>query len=96
VSSSVDHDAKVTKPLPDEQLNNMDRIFEGTTNLSNGISFHGAGVTGSNVTEEHHEATPTNASSHPNAIVPKINFRVIFSELVPKLVPKSPHLVSSK
>jgi hypothetical protein len=73
VSSSVDHDAKVTKPLPDEQLNNMDRIFEGTTNLSNGISFHGPGVTGSNATEEHHEAAPTNASSHPNAVVPKMD-----------------------
>jgi hypothetical protein len=73
VSSSVDHDAKVTKPLPDEQLENMDKIFEGTANLSNGISFRGSEVNGSNATEEQHEAAPTNASSHVNANVAKMD-----------------------
>ncbi|RCV41113.1 hypothetical protein SEVIR_9G108200v4 [Setaria viridis] len=69
VASSVDHDAKVKKPLPEEQLNTMDRIFEGTTNLSNGVSFRGPGVNGSNATREH-AATPTNTSSHQNADIP--------------------------
>jgi hypothetical protein len=73
VSSSVDHDAKVTKPLPDEQLKNLDGIFEGTTNLSNGISFRGSEVNGSNATEEQHEAAPINASSHVNANVAKMD-----------------------
>jgi len=72
VASSVDHDAKVTKPLPEEQLNTMDRIFEGTTNLSNGISFRGPGVNGSNATGGH-VATPTNMSSHQNADIPSMN-----------------------
>ncbi|XP_062212265.1 uncharacterized protein LOC133913208 [Phragmites australis] len=72
VSSSVDHDAKVTKPLPEEQLNSMDRIFEGTTNLSNGISFRGPGVHGSNATGEH-MATLMNASSHQNAKIPSVD-----------------------
>ncbi|CAL4944128.1 unnamed protein product [Urochloa decumbens] len=72
VASSVDHDAKVTKPLPEEQLNTLDRIFEGTTNLSNGISFHVPGVIGSNATREH-AVTPTNTSSHQNADIPSMN-----------------------
>jgi hypothetical protein len=72
VASSVDHDAKVKKPLPEEQLNTMDRIFEGTTNLSNGILFRGPGVNGSNATGEH-VATPTNTSSHQNADIPSLN-----------------------
>ncbi|OEL22670.1 hypothetical protein BAE44_0016312 [Dichanthelium oligosanthes] len=72
VASSVDHDAKVTKPLPEEQLNTMDRIFEGTTNLSNGISFRGPGVNGSNATGEH-VATPTNTSFHQNADMPSMD-----------------------
>lgn len=58
ISSSVNHDAQVKKPLPEEQLKSMDRIFEGTTNLSNGISFQGPGVNGSNAAGEH-GATPT-------------------------------------
>ncbi|KAL6843489.1 hypothetical protein ACP4OV_026551 [Aristida adscensionis] len=62
VSSSVDHDAKVTKPLPEEQLNRMDRIFEGSTNLSNGISFRDPGVDG-----------PNNASSHQNVAIPMVD-----------------------
>jgi len=72
VASSVDHDAKLTKPLPEDQLNTMDRIFEGTTNLSNGISFRGPGVNGSNATGGH-VATPTNMSSHQNADIPSMN-----------------------
>jgi len=72
VASSVDHDAKVTKPLPEEQLNTMDRIFEGTTNLSNGISFRGPGVNGSNATGGH-VTTPTNMSSHQDADIPSMN-----------------------
>ncbi|CAL4918799.1 unnamed protein product [Urochloa decumbens] len=72
VASSVDHDAKVTKPLPEEQLNTMDRIFEGTTNLSNGIAFHVPGVNVSNATGEH-AVTPTNTSSHQNADIPSMN-----------------------
>lgn len=63
VSSSVDHDAKVTKPLPEEQLNSMDRIFEGITNLSNGISFRVPGINGSHATVER----ATNSSSRQNA-----------------------------
>ena len=66
VSSSLDHDAQVTNPLPDEQLKNMDRIFEGTTNLSNGITFRGPGVNGTN------EASSTNASSNPNMSTPSM------------------------
>ncbi|CAN6292338.1 unnamed protein product [Urochloa humidicola] len=72
VASSVDHDAKVAKPLPEEQLNTMDSIFEGTTNLSNGISFSVPGINGSNATGEH-AATPTNTSSHQNADTPSMN-----------------------
>ncbi|KAL6637759.1 hypothetical protein ACP70R_025331 [Stipagrostis hirtigluma subsp. patula] len=71
VSSSVDHDAKVTKPLPEEQLKSLDRVFEGTTNLSNGISFRGPEVNGSNSTGEH-ASTPANASSHQNANIPSV------------------------
>lgn len=73
VASSVDHDAKVKNPLPDEQLNTMDRIFEGTTNLSNGVSFRGPGVNGSNDATREHAATPTNKSSHQNADIPIID-----------------------
>ncbi|KAF8674340.1 hypothetical protein HU200_048169 [Digitaria exilis] len=72
VASSVDHDAKVTKPLPEEQLNTMDRIFEGTTNLSNGISFRGPVLNGSSATGEH-TATPTNTSSQQNADIPSMD-----------------------
>ncbi|CAN6309531.1 unnamed protein product [Urochloa humidicola] len=72
VASSVDHDAKVAKPLPEEQLNTMDSIVEGTTNLSNGISFSVPGINGSNATGEH-AATPTNTSSHQNADIPSMN-----------------------
>lgn len=71
VSSSVDHDAQVTNPLPDEQLKNMDRIFEGTTNLSNGITFRGPGVNGTNAVGGH-EASLTNASSNPNMSTPSM------------------------
>nr|CAB3493406.1 unnamed protein product [Digitaria exilis] len=72
VASSVDHDAKVTKPLPEEQLNTMDRIFEGTTNLSNGISFRGPVLNGSSATGER-TATPTNTSSQQNADIPSMD-----------------------
>ncbi|KAE8818217.1 protein starmaker-like [Hordeum vulgare] len=72
VSSSVDHDAQVTNPLPDEQLKNMDRIFEGTTNLSNGITFRGPGVNGTNVVGEHEASSKTNASSDPNTSTPSM------------------------
>lgn len=65
VSSSVDHDAQVTKPLPEEQLKSMDSIFEGTTNLSNGITFRGPGVNESTAAREL-GAIPADASSHPN------------------------------
>ncbi|XP_044980179.1 uncharacterized protein DDB_G0283697-like isoform X1 [Hordeum vulgare subsp. vulgare] len=72
VSSSVDHDAQVTNPLPDEQLKNMDRIFEGTTNLSNGITFRGPGVNGTNVVGDHEASSKTNASSDPNTSTPSM------------------------
>lgn len=72
VSSSVDHDAQVTNPLPDEQLKNMDRIFEGTTNLSNGITFRGPGVNGTNVVGDHEASSKINASSDPNTSTPSM------------------------
>ena len=72
VSSSVDHDAQVTNPLPDEQLKNMDRIFEGTTNLSNGITFRGPRVNGTNAVGEHEASSKTNASSDPNMSTPSM------------------------
>ncbi|KAG8098021.1 hypothetical protein GUJ93_ZPchr0013g34503 [Zizania palustris] len=66
VSSSVDHDAEVTNPLPEEQLKSMDRIFEGTTNLSNGIlSFRGTGVNESNAAGEL-GSSQADVYSHPN------------------------------
>ncbi|KQK13435.1 protein starmaker [Brachypodium distachyon] len=71
VSGSVDHDAQITKPLPEEQLKSMDRIFEGTANLSNGITFRGPGVNGTNPIEEY-GASSTNASSNPNPSTPSM------------------------
>jgi hypothetical protein len=71
VSRSVDHDAQISKPLPDEQLKSMDRIFEGTTNLSNGMTFGGSGVNGTNAVEEH-GASSTNASSNQNLSTPSL------------------------
>jgi hypothetical protein len=71
VSSSVDHDAQIAKPLPDEQLKSMDRIFEGTTNLSNGMTLGGPGVNGTNAVEEH-GASSANASSNPNLSTPNL------------------------
>lgn len=71
VSSSVDHDAQIAKPLPDEQLKSMDKIFEGTTNLSNGITIQGPGVNGTSAVEEH-GASSTNTSSNPNLSTPSL------------------------
>jgi hypothetical protein len=71
MSSSVDHDAQIAKPLPDEQLKSMDRIFEGTTNLSNGITLRGPGVNGTDAAGEH-GASSTNSSSNPNLSTPSL------------------------
>jgi len=68
LSGSVDHDAQLTKPLPDEQLKNMNMIFEGSTNLSNRITFRGSEVNGSNAVGEH-GTSPTNASSNPSTVI---------------------------
>jgi hypothetical protein len=70
VSSSVDHDAKVAKPLPEEQLNSMDKIFEGTTNLSNGISFRVPGINGSYAAMDNVDTVPTNSPSQKNTGTP--------------------------
>jgi hypothetical protein len=67
----VDHDAQISKPLPDEQLKSMDRIFECTTNLSNGMTLGGPGVNGTNAVEEH-GASSANASSNPNLSTPSL------------------------
>jgi len=72
MSSSVDHDAQIAKPLPDEQLKSMDRIFEGTTNLSNGMAIGGPGVNGTNAVKEH-GVSSTNASSNPNLSTPSLD-----------------------
>ncbi|CAM0875035.1 unnamed protein product [Alopecurus aequalis] len=71
VSSSVDHDARIAKPLPDEQLKSMDKIFEGTANLSNGITFQGPGMNGTDAAREH-AASSTNQSSNPNLSTPSL------------------------
>ena len=70
-SSSMDHDAQNAKPLPDEQLKSMDKIFEGTANLSNGITFQGPGANGTDASGEH-GASSTNPSSNPNLSTPSL------------------------
>jgi len=70
VSGSVDHDAQIAKPLPDDQMKSMDKIFEGTTNLSNGMTLGGPGVNGIDAVEERGASSSTNASSNPNLSTP--------------------------